>query len=597
MVSGGSGKTIVIDSSLLNKTIALTLNHTGASELYINGKLINKFGTVSQNSKDEKGYESHSEPIIINFDSGLTYLFAVRYSNHLPINSPYFYQRITRGAGFSPTFKNLNEANKFYGVTRVNTVGIYALLCGIFISIFVIYVMLFLFYSSKREYLYYALFTVSLSYFFSWFVLFNILNSGIIYFYADSMINRLFQSIIFISVIAFLYQIFYGKLLKIFLYILLIWAIAYAIQFFQVLLIASGYLFIAVVSFTSIEILRVTFLAIKHKKRNAWVIGAGLCGFAGLIILIIIFRMIYGRFDLASTYGIALLLSIPLSMSIYLARTSSQTNENLEIQLANVKKLSEEAIEQEKISAKITAENERKTRELEEARRLQLSMLPESVPQLPNLDIAVYMQTATEVGGDYYDFAAGKDGTLNIALGDATGHGMQAGTLVTIMKGIFTLEAENSDVLPFFQKSVQAIKEIKLGRLLMAFALLKIKGTQLSLANAGVPPVYIYRKDKNEVEEIDNKGMPLGAISNYPYKETKTDLKSGDVIFLLSDGFPELSNNEKEVYGYERIKNIFKDVSGNSAEEIIERLKNAVDDWSGGKVPEDDVTFVVIKVK
>ncbi len=247
-------------------------------------------------------------------------MFAVRYSNHLPINNPYLYQRITRGAGFNPTFKNLNEANKYYGVTRVNTVGIYAILCGIFISIFVIYVMLFLFYSSKREYLYYALFTVSLSYFFSWFVLDNVLNSGIIYFYADSMINRLFQSIIFISVIAFLYQIFYGRLLKIFLYILLIWAIAYTLQFFQELLITSGYLFIAVVCFTSIEILRVTFLAIKHKKRNAWVIGAGLCGFAGLIILIIIFRMFYGRFDLASSYGIALLLSIPLSMSIYLSQ-------------------------------------------------------------------------------------------------------------------------------------------------------------------------------------------------------------------------------------------------------------------------------------
>ena len=242
-------------------------------------------------------------------------------------------------------------------------------------------------------------------------------------------------------------------------------------------------------------------------------------------------------------------------------------------------------------------ENKRKTEELEEARKLQLSMLPRDVPQLPNLDIAVYMQTATEVGGDYYDFAVGLDGTLNIALGDATGHGMQAGTLVTIMKGIFTLEAGKSDVIPFFNKSVEAIKEIKLGRLMMAFVFLKIKDSQLSLANAGVPPVYIYRKEKNEVEEIDNKGMPLGAISNYPYKETKTELNKGDVIFLLSDGFPELSNNKKEVYGYERVKNIFKDVSGYSAEEIIEKLKNAVGDWSGGKVPEDDVTFVVIKMK
>ena len=58
-------------------------------------------------------------------------------------------------------------------------------------------------------------------------------------------------------------------------------------------------------------------------------------------------------------------------------------------------------------------ENERKTRELEQARRLQLSMLPKEIPCLPNLDIAVYMKTATEVGGDYYDFYKSDDNTLN----------------------------------------------------------------------------------------------------------------------------------------------------------------------------------------
>jgi serine phosphatase RsbU (regulator of sigma subunit) len=152
-------------------------------------------------------------------------------------------------------------------------------------------------------------------------------------------------------------------------------------------------------------------------------------------------------------------------------------------------------------------------------------------------------------------------------------------------------------VLPFFQKSVQAIKEIKLGRLMMAFAFLKIKGTQLSLSNAGVPPVYIYRKNQNEVEEIDNKGMPLGAMSDFPYKETKTELNNGDVIFLLSDGFPELSNNNKEAYGYDRVKKTFKEIGGNSAEEIVESLKSVVNTWSGGKEPDDDVTFVVIKIK
>ena len=98
-------------------------------------------------------------------------------------------------------------------------------------------------------------------------------------------------------------------------------------------------------------------------------------------------------------------------MSVYLARSSSQTNKNLETQLATVKLLSEEAIEKEKTAAKLTietqlvkAENERKTKELEDARQLQLSMLPKELPKLPNLEIAVYMKTATEVGGDYYDF-------------------------------------------------------------------------------------------------------------------------------------------------------------------------------------------------
>ena len=97
-------------------------------------------------------------------------------------------------------------------------------------------------------------------------------------------------------------------------------------------------------------------------------------------------------------------------------------------------------------------ENARKSNELEEARRLQLSLLPEKLPELPNLEIAVYMNTATEVGGDYYDFNISADGTLNIALGDATGHGMQAGTVVTLMKGLFSADSGRMDIGDFLTK-------------------------------------------------------------------------------------------------------------------------------------------------
>lgn len=98
------------------------------------------------------------------------------------------------------------------------------------------------------------------------------------------------------------------------------------------------------------------------------------------------------------------------------------------------------------------AENDRKTEELEEARQLQLSMLPKELPALQNLDIAVYMKTATEVGGDYYDFNVSIDGTLTVVLGDATGHGMKAGTMVTTTKSLFNVLAPIPKSLRRFMK-------------------------------------------------------------------------------------------------------------------------------------------------
>jgi len=119
------------------------------------------------------------------------------------------------------------------------------------------------------------------------------------------------------------------------------------------------------------------------------------------------------------------------------------------------------------------------------------------------------MKTATEVGGDYYDFSTGDDGTLNVAFGDATGHGMAAGTIVTLMKGFFTSDASRIDIHTFFNHCSRAIKEIKLGRLLMAFSMVKITGNKVSLSSAGMPPVYLFRKNGRVIEEIMLKGMPL----------------------------------------------------------------------------------------
>jgi len=245
----------------------------------------------------------------------------------------------------------------------------------------------------------------------------------------------------------------------------------------------------------------------------------------------------------------------------------------------------------------IEAENKRKTNELEEARKLQLSMLPRQLPQLPHLNIAVYMQTATEVGGDYYDFHVSLDGTLTVVIGDATGHGMKAGTMVTTAKSLFNSYAPNPDILYSFQEITRCIKQMNLDKLSMCMNMLKIKDNNLMMSSAGMPPILLFRREDRTIEEHLIQGMPLGAMDKFPYEMKETTLSPGDTIMLMSDGFAELQNEKNRLYGYKRVRNSFEEVAEKDPEDIITYLKNEGINWADGKKPEDDITFVVIKVE
>lgn len=254
----------------------------------------------------------------------------------------------------------------------------------------------------------------------------------------------------------------------------------------------------------------------------------------------------------------------------------------------------QKAEEQRKI---IQAENDRKTEELEEARKLQLAMLPKELPKLAKLDIAVYMQTATEVGGDYYDFSTKDDGSLNVCLGDATGHGLKAGTLVAMMKSLFVNDSVKLDINKFFNSSNETLKKMSLNKMMMAFAMINIYGNKIKIANAGIPPVYIYRKNEHSVEEVNLNGLPIGAMKNFKYDVYESKVDSGDVILMMSDGMPELQNKNDEMFGYEKIKEMFSNSTDRPSDEIIKVLENESKVWTAGREPGDDITFVVIKVK
>jgi len=254
--------------------------------------------------------------------------------------------------------------------------------------------------------------------------------------------------------------------------------------------------------------------------------------------------------------------------------------------------------EQEKVKvALLEAENERKSTELEEARQLQLSMLPKQLPELPHIDIAVYMQTATEVGGDYYDFHVGLDGTLTVVVGDATGHGMKAGTVVTATKSLFSALASNPDILFTFKEMTRCLKQLDMHLLSMCMTTMKVQNNKMIVSSAGMPPTLLYRKEKKNVEEFLIKGMPLGTFDDFPYELKETTLEAGDTILFMSDGLPELLNQKNEMFGYDRVIDIFTDSAERQAIDIIDDLKTASSEWVNGDDPRDDVTLVVLKMK
>jgi len=129
------------------------------------------------------------------------------------------------------------------------------------------------------------------------------------------------------------------------------------------------------------------------------------------------------------------------------------------------------------------------------------------------------MRTATEVGGDYYDFRVEPDGTLLVALGDATGHGVSAGIVVTAVKAIFT-SLEGAMSLPgILARCSGVLQGMHTGPVRMCLTLARVQPKGVSLCAAAMPPMLVYRAATAEVEEIVTSSLPLGGPLADRYEE------------------------------------------------------------------------------
>jgi serine phosphatase RsbU (regulator of sigma subunit)/anti-sigma regulatory factor (Ser/Thr protein kinase) len=240
---------------------------------------------------------------------------------------------------------------------------------------------------------------------------------------------------------------------------------------------------------------------------------------------------------------------------------------------------------------------ERLEQEMRVARIIQETLLPKAIPVIPGWEAAAYWQPARAVGGDFYDFIELPDGRLGLVIGDVTDKGVPAALVMATTRSILRGAAER------FTSPGEVLGRINnllcgdIPRNMFVTCLYAILDPQtgtLCYANAGhnLP----YRRTVNGIEEMRATGMPLGLMPDMPYDEKETQLGAGESVLFYSDGLVEAHNSQREMFSFNRLKDLMQVHPGGSrlVEFLLTELANFTgDDWE----QEDDVTFVTLEHK
>jgi serine phosphatase RsbU (regulator of sigma subunit) len=353
------------------------------------------------------------------------------------------------------------------------------------------------------------------------------------------------------------------------------------------------------------EIARVEVRGKPVKREGVTILLVGMAVQAVFVVLqlLINFGVVPPIGGISGVYVFGM-LAFAVGMSLFLAQSFARTSFHLERRLAEVQTLSSQLLEQERTAHArelqtrlLEAENARKGKELEEGRALQISMLPPSVPEVEGLDIAVAMATATEVGGDYYDFRSNPDGSLDIAVGDATGHGVAAGIMVTAVKAVLATIGGEQGLPTMLSECDRVVRGMNIKPLHMCLSVARVTARSVAICSAAMPPVLIWRAGSGEVEEFGVGGLPLGGRLSPVYEERTASLAPGDTLLFATDGFHEVQDPDGMELGFERAAEALRGATGKPAGDVVTQLMTTVANWRRGREQADDITFVVVRMR
>jgi len=226
--------------------------------------------------------------------------------------------------------------------------------------------------------------------------------------------------------------------------------------------------------------------------------------------------------------------------------------------------------------------------------------VPQDLRNAFGFEIANYFEPAREVGGDYYDYFISAEGRFGISIGDVSGKGIPAALLMATIRAVLktlsvyeqmpneTLTKLNEIIIPNINEEMFVT---------LFYSIFDLQEKKLYYSNAGHNPFIWYSAKEDKIEEIRIKGVAVGFLENYTYSLGELKLGYEDILVFYTDGITEAENNQQELFGIDRLKQIINDNKGNSAEDIKKAILDGVNIFREGYEQVDDITLVVIKHK
>jgi len=239
--------------------------------------------------------------------------------------------------------------------------------------------------------------------------------------------------------------------------------------------------------------------------------------------------------------------------------------------------------------------------ELNYAREMQLSMLPERNAKIDDIEISAVSIPATEVGGDYFDYFKISENKTGIFICDVSGHGVVSALLLSGLRSCMHLILEDtSNQREVFNKLNRMIRKTQNRRMFVTaiFAVIDIKENTCSLFNAGHLPPYKISGESNELFKIKKHGLTLGAMDILEQNEGESEVifefKKNDKLIFYTDGLSEAMDPAKREFGFERIENYLNSNADLSSDKLLESLQKCVNEHTKNTPQKDDLTILVI---